>query len=219
MTVRSIHDAFNVDDRAIVRFGAVFHKENFSKTLIIVAREYDRFGETLTSGYEAMVLNGEVVVTPGSGLPSTIQPPSEDDPTLNPPIREYRDFQWRATGGIHQYTDGDISGWEKAVNWIKNEENNLLSRGYVLVIQYEDPSPKPPSEEQVEGEEIERVSFGTLAYGPAKPSQGVMETYGYWVEGIASGFAASIIPIFMFGVALGSSIWAVNLGIKRIGGE
>ena len=34
-----------------------------------------------------------------------------------------------------------------------------------------------------------------------------------------TSFAVVILPLFVFGVAMGSCIWVVNWGLRRIGGE
>lgn len=211
---RSLHDAFDMDDPTIVKFGAVYTKENFVRELIITKRKTSFLGVEGASGWEAMMLDQQVEVYVGSQLPDTLlsQIPSQDQPKMLSPIIEYRDFNQQVSQG----------GWEYAVDWVRIEENRLLENGYSLAMQYEDPSPKKEEEvdqETIEEGEAERVSFGTLMYGAAAPSEGVMNTYGMWVEGIASGFAVVILPMFVFGVAMGSCIWVVNWGLRRIGGE
>ena len=214
---RSLHDAFDMDDPTIVKFGAVYTKENFIRELIITKRRKSTLGVKGPSGYEAMMIDQQVDVNVGSQLPDTLlmKIPSQNQPKMVSPIIEYRDFNARLHDGITG------RGWDDAVDWVRIEENRLLERGYSLLLQYEDPSPKKEEIDQdtIDEGEAERVSFGTLMYGAAAPSEGVMNAYGMWVEGIASGFAVVILPMFVFGVAMGSCIWVVNWGLRRIGGE
>ena len=63
---RSLHDAFDMDDPTIVKFGAVYTKENFLRELIITKRRKSTLGVKGPSGYEAMMIDQQVDVNVGS---------------------------------------------------------------------------------------------------------------------------------------------------------